>query len=657
MFRSLAIRCAALAALTGLIELTVSAQANTPSSAPAIGHAVTEFALKDLQGVTHQLDAMHEAKLVVVTFLGVECPLAKLYAPRLTELAEEFKSRGVMFLAVDSNAQDSLAEMAHFARTYNLAIPFLRDAGNAVADQFQAERTPEVFVLDASRTVRYRGRVDDQYGFQTGVGYARPKVNRRDLAVALDQLLSGDAVEEPITRAPGCLIGRVKPVDENCEVTYSNQISRLFQQHCERCHRPGEIAPFSLNNYDEVVGWAPMIEEVVRDQRMPPWHASPQFGHFANDARLSVEEKQMLSKWVAAGAPQGDPADLPPPVKYAAGWQISEPDAVVKMADEPFTVPAEGKVEYQYFVVDPGFTEDKWVSQAECRAGNSAVVHHIIVFIVPPGQEVKRMGEGMGARDLLAGTAPGNPPYVAPPGIAKRVRAGSKLLFQMHYTANGNEQQDLSCIGLVFADPKGITRDVTTDLAINFGFEVPAGADNHPVESWQTFKEDSLILSFMPHMHLRGKAFRYDLHTPDGKVETLLDIPKYDFNWQNNYVLSEPKYVPRGSKMHCLAHFDNSENNLANPDPQNPVSWGDQTWEEMMIGWFDRTPAAETPNLAAKVIEDDLAKAARRAERAARREAAKKAKASGGDNAAGRAADVDADDEAEDGELRPDVGI
>lgn len=651
MFRPLVTRIALLTAFAGIFPSISSVQANTPSRAPTVGHAVTEFSLKDLQGVTFQLDAMQQAKLVVVTFLGVECPLAKLYAPRLSELAEEFKSRGVVLLAIDSNAQDSLAEMAHFARTYNLNIPFLRDAGNVVADQFQAERTPEVFVLDASRTVRYRGRVDDQYGFQTGVGYARPKVSRRDLAVALDQLLSNEAVEEPITRAPGCLIGRTKPVDENCEVTYSNQISRLFQKHCERCHRPGEIAPFSLNSYDEVAGWAPMIEEVVRDQRMPPWHASPEFGHFANDARLTDEEKQMLSTWVAAGAPQGDPADLPEPATYAVGWQIPQPDAIIKMADAPFTVPAEGKVEYQYFVVDPGFTADKWVSAAECRPGNNAVVHHIIVFVVPPGQEVKLMGEGMGARDLLAGTAPGNPPYEAPPGIAKRIRAGSKLLFQLHYTANGKEQQDLSSIGLVFADPKTITRDVTTDLAINFGFEVPAGADNHPVESWQAFKEDSLLLSFMPHMHLRGKAFRYDLHLPDGTVETLLDIPKYDFNWQNSYVLAEPKFIPRGSKMHCVAHFDNSENNLANPDPHNPVRWGDQTWEEMMIGWFVRTPAEETANLAAQAVENDLAREARRAERAARREALKKARAAN-DQQAGAAEDVnkfpqDAEDEDE----------
>jgi mono/diheme cytochrome c family protein len=286
--------------------------------------------------------------------------------------------------------------MTHFARTYKLTVPFLRDPGNAVADKFSAERTPEVFVLDRSRAVRYRGRVDDQYGFQTGVGYQRPKALERDLADAIDQLLAAKAVSEPVTRAPGCLIGRTHVANENSEVTYSNQIARLFQDRCVRCHRDGEIAPFSLSNYEEIVGWAPMIEEVVRENRMPPWHADVRYGRFSNDARLNDGEKELIANWVANGAPQGDPRDLPAPRAFTTGWQISKPDRIIAMGDQPFTVPAEGKVEYQYFTVDPGFTEDMWVKEAEARPGNNAVVHHIIVFIIPPGQPIKQSGEGMG---------------------------------------------------------------------------------------------------------------------------------------------------------------------------------------------------------------------------------------------------------------------
>ncbi|MGD9719923.1 MAG: redoxin domain-containing protein [Pirellulales bacterium] len=574
-----------------------------PEKPAPIGHTIEDFNLKDLQGVPHALGDPQQAPVAVVAFLGVECPLAKLYAPRLSELSQEYEDRGVVFLAVDSNSQDSLAEMTHFARTYKLTVPFLRDPGNVVADKFAAERTPEVFVLDRDRAVRYRGRIDDQYGFQTGVGYQRPKALKRNLADAIDLLLAAKAVSEPVTRAPGCLIGRTHAANENSEVTYSNQISRLFQDRCVRCHREGEIAPFSLSNYDEIVGWAPMIEEVVRENRMPPWHADPKFGRFANDSRLTDEEKELISTWVANGAPQGDPSELPEPKQFTAGWQISTPDRIIPMSDKPFTVPAEGKVEYQYFVADPGFTEDMWVKEVEARPGNNAVVHHIIVFIVPPGAAVKQMGEGMGSRDLLVGTAPGNPPARFAPGMAKRIPAGSKLLFQMHYTANGAEQKDLSSVGLVLADSASVTREVRTDLAINLGFRIPAGAENYEVQASRPFVKDTLILSFMPHAHLRGSAFRYELKYPDGRVEVLLDIPKYDFNWQNTYVLAEPKLAPKGSKLHCVAHFDNSENNLANPDPTQPVGWGEQTWEEMMIGWFVRTSVEENPNLATEYAE------------------------------------------------------
>jgi peroxiredoxin len=579
-----------------------------PEEVRNVGYRVGDFSLKDVNGVTYSLDELQTAPAVVAVFMGVECPLAKLYAPRLSELAREFDQRGVVFVAIDSNAQDSLAEMSHFARTYQMTIPFLKDSGNSVADQFKAQRTPEAFVLDGQRVVRYRGRIDDQYGFQTGVGYQRKAAVERELAAAIDQVLAGQDVAVPVTRAPGCKIGRVQVADEHSGVTFSNQIARLFQDRCNHCHREGEIAPFSLSSYDEVVGWAPMIEEVVRENRMPPWHADPKVGKFANDCRLSDEEKQLISDWVAAGAPEGNPKDLPKPKQYTSGWQISPPDRVIAMAEKPFAVPAEGKVEYQYFVVDPGFTEDMWVSQAEARPGNNAVVHHIIVFIVPPGAPVKQMGEGMGSRDLLVGTAPGNPPTRCEPGMAKRIRAGSKLLFQMHYTANGAEQQDLSCVGLVFADPATVTREVQTDLAINTDFEIPPGASDHPVDSWRKFASDTLIISFMPHLHLRGKAFRYDLQYPDGRVETLLDIPRYDFNWQNTYVLAEPKLVPKGARLHCVAHFDNSEENLANPDPTQPVGWGEQTWDEMMIGWFVRANVEETPGLAAKLAEQDRAK-------------------------------------------------
>jgi hypothetical protein len=331
-----------------------------------------------------------------------------------------------------------------------------------------------------------------------------------------------------------------------------------------------------------------MIREVVRDQRMPPWHANPAHGQFANDARLSDEEKKLIDRWVEAGAPEGNKADLPPARQFAEGWQIEEPDAVIYMREEPYSVPAKGEVRYQYFMVDPGFTEDKWVKAAECRPGNRAVVHHIIVGIAPEGA---RPGGGDGFGDphseWLAATAPGARPLILPDGMAKRIPAGSKLVFQMHYTPNGTAQQDRSCVGFIFADPEEVRKQVGTDKAANSKFQIPPGAENHKVDARHTFDKDMLMLAMFPHMHLRGKAFRYTAEYPDGSEEILLDVPRYDFNWQHGYKFVEPKRMPKGTKIFCEAWFDNSENNLANPNPTETVRWGDQTWEEMIAGFID----------------------------------------------------------------------
>ncbi len=554
----------------------------------AVGKQVQEFSLQDYRGKLWRLSDFGDRQIVVVLFLGTECPIVRLYAPRLKEIQSKYNDRGLQFVGVYSNQQDSLAEISHFARVNQIEFPLLKDPGNTVADSFEAARTPEVFVLDRERRVRYQGRIDDQYTY----GVQRPKVKHEYLTEAVDSLLEHREVVTSHAEAVGCLIGRVFKEQRDSDVTYSKQISRLLQAHCIECHREGEIAPFSLTDYEEVVGWAEMILEVVQDGRMPPWHANPEHGQFSNDARLSNEEKEMLRQWVNSGAPEGDPADLPPPRQFVQGWRIGKPDQVIQMADKPFHVPAEGEVKYQYFVVDPGFTEDKWIRAAECRPGNRAVVHHIIVAAIPPGGRGDRSHDNLESAWLTA-TAPGAMPLILPDGFAKRVPAGSRLVFQMHYTPNGVAQDDLSSVGLVFADPKTVKREVITQSAANSRFRIPAGANNHRVDSKYTITKDSLMLAMFPHMHLRGKAFRYTAQYPDGQSEVLLDIPRYDFNWQNSYVFPEPKRLPKGTEIHCVAHFDNSEENLANPDPTKDVTWGDQTWEEMMIGYFDLTTVEE----------------------------------------------------------------
>jgi peroxiredoxin/mono/diheme cytochrome c family protein len=569
-----------LATLVAVSLLAGSVAADEISS--PIGRKAADFSLRDYRGKVHALKDFAESKLVVVAFVGCECPLAKSYAPKLAKLAEEFGPRGAAFLAIDANCQDSLTELAAYAQSHKLSFPVLKDAGNVAADQLGAVRTPEVFVLDRDRTVRYHGRIDDQHL----VGRQRPAATREDLKLALEELLAGKPVSVPETTAVGCHIGRVPKREPTGEVTYSKQISRLLQRRCVECHRAGEVAPFPMTSYDELVGWGETIREVVEQGRMPPWFANPEYGHFANDARLSDAEKQLIYDWVDGGSPEGDPADLPEPPRFTAGWQIPEPDQVIYIKDEPYSVPAEGVVAYQYFKVDPGFKEDRWIKAAEARPDNRGVVHHVVAFFLPPGANLR--GGGRGA---MIGFAPGMPPNRFPEGAAMFVPAGSQIIFQMHYTPNGSPQQDRSCVGLVFADPSEVKQRIGGGMAPNRGFEIPPGDDNYEVRSQHRFDKDVLLLNFTPHMHLRGKSFRYEAEYPDGRREVLLDIPHYDFNWQLRYQLAEPKPLPQGTILHCTAHFDNSAENLANPDPSKTVRWGDQTWEEMMIGYFSTLPA------------------------------------------------------------------
>jgi peroxiredoxin len=568
---------------------TAAQDAASPSES-AIGRQIADFSLRDFRGKAHSLADFKQSKLVVVTFLGCDCPLARLYAPQLAKLAGKFGSRDVSFLGIDSNSQDTLTELADFGRLHDLQFPLLKDPGNRVADLFGAARTPEVFVLDEHRMVRYRGRIDDQFT----VGRRRPQPTRTDLVAALEELLAGQPVSVAETEAAGCLIGRVPHREPRGDVTYSNQIARLLQNRCVECHREGEIAPFALTSYEEVAGWAPTMREVVHDGRMPPWFANPEHGTFSNDARLTADEKRLLDEWIDNGCPTGDPADLPEARQFTVGWRIPPPDQVIAIRDEPVDVPEEGVVAYRYYTVDPGFTEDKWIKAAECRPDNRRVVHHIVAIFLPPGQPVR------GMRGAMVGFAPGMPPTQFPEGVAMLVPAGSKVIFQMHYTPDGSPEKDRSSLGLVFADPSEVKQRIGGGMAANRSFQIPPGADNYEVTSRHLFDKDVRLLTLTPHMHLRGKSFRYEAEYPDGAREVLLDIPHYDFNWQLRYHLAEPKLLPKGTQLHCTAHFDNSTDNLANPDPTKTVRWGDQTWEEMMIGYFSTLPVeAETSASAA----------------------------------------------------------
>lgn len=583
------VRCLASLLFTLILgsgSFSWAADGEATSPTVKVGRTVTDFSLPTHRGPEWSLKSVADSNLVVLVFLGTECPLAKLYAPRIAELQAEYEPRGVTFVGINSNTQDSVREITAYVNRHELGIPILKDVGNRIADQLGAQRTPEVFVLDPQRVIRYHGRIDDQYL----VGFAREKPRRRDLAIALDELLAGEKVSVSSTEPIGCFIGRVSKTAPRGDITYSQHIARIFNNRCVECHRSGEIAPFTLTSYDDVLGWEDTILEVIESNRMPPWFANPNHGSFSNDSRLTDEEKSLIRKWVNNGMPEGDRTDLPEPPEFTEGWRIPAPDSIVHLAKQPVKIPAEGVIDYQYYTVDPHWKEDKYIYAAEARPGNPAVVHHIIVYVIPPGQTRRPLHE----RKMLVGYAPGATPKILTDGVAIYAPAGSKLLFEMHYTPNGRPQTDRSYAGFAFMDRADVKKQLQGRMAVKRRLTIPPNDPHYEVSSEYYSPRDELLLTMTPHMHLRGKAFRYHAYYPNGDDEVLLDVPRYDFNWQLSYELVEPKLLPKGTRIVCTAAYDNSEDNPVNPDPNKRVGWGDQSWQEMMIGFFSVVPADES---------------------------------------------------------------
>ncbi len=415
--------------------------------------------------------------------------------------------------------------------------------------------------------------------------------------------------------------------------TFSKDVAPIFHARCAGCHRPKNIAPMSLLDYKSARPWAKAIRESVSTRKMPPWFADPHFGKFSNDARLSEHEIATIRDWVDAGAPEGNPSDLPAPPKFVEGWQLGKPDLVVDIGEDHVVTPGEDA--YEHFTVPTNFKQGIWIRAAEIKPGNREVVHHVHVLLVQndmskmvaastgnmPALSQFLLKEGKLSRirmdapvvnDACAESAPelpfltgaqegsltaflpGRPPDVFPEGSAKWAPPGAKLEFVIHYARiSGKPQTDRTSVGFYLAPgpPQQVMRRM--DLR-NFFMKIPAGEGNHEVTRCYTFEKDKLLLSFTPHMHYRGKDMTYELVRPNGKREILMRVPRYDFNWQLVYRLKEPVLVEKGSRLIVTAHYDNSPNNKANPDATQPVRWGDKSEEEMMTSWieyFDARPA------------------------------------------------------------------
>jgi hypothetical protein len=393
--------------------------------------------------------------------------------------------------------------------------------------------------------------------------------------------------------------------------TFTRDVAPILQQRCQGCHRPGEAAPFSLLTYEQARPWAKAIKEAVIERKMPPWFADPHYGKFSNDRSLAQSEIDTLVAWVDAGAHQGDLKDMPAPREFTDGWAIPKPDVVIELPT-PYEIPATGTIEYQHILIPAPFKTDKWVQFAEARPGDRTRVHHIIAFIREPGSHwLKDAKPGIPfvpakakadantdtselPSDFLVGYAPGQPPEMYEPGQAKLIKAGSDIILQIHYMTNGKAGTDRSRIGLVFAKEPPAKR-VLTLSATNGKFKIPAGDPNYKVDAEFEIRTNVTLYGLHPHMHGRGKDFEFRIKYPNGETRTLLSVPHYKFAWQLWYNLSEPLVLPKGTKIECTAHFDNSPNNPDNPDPTKDVIWGDQSWDEMMVGFFNLMFDARMP--------------------------------------------------------------
>ena len=536
------------------------------------------FVLPQVGGAPKKL-TFAENRYQVFCFLGCECPLAKLYAPRLSSLAKEYESKDIDFIGVNSNQQDTIQDVEAYQKQFNISFPILKDYDNRLADLLSATRTPEIIIVSPDQRILYRGRVDNQYS----PGITRAVATSQDLAIALEQIVKGQNVSPSKTAVEGCLIGRVRKASAESAVTFTKQVSRVLDQHCVECHRADAIGPFSLTDYEDAKGWAEMLVEVIDNGRMPPWHASASHRALSNARDMPEQDKKILRDWLAAGTPFGSADELPPPRTFTKGWKLPQtPDLIVNMSKNGYEVPAEGVVDYQYFVVDPGFTEDKWITAAEVKPGNPEVVHHSIVFIRPPdGVPFKGVG-------WLSAFVPGQTMPPIDHSLARYVPAGSKFVFQQHYTPNGQQQRDNTSVGIIFADPAEVTHENFTLMGVDQQFEIPPQDPNFVVSVKLPYlPKNATLLSVAPHMHYRGKSFEMTTVDQSGVAETTLKVPNYDFNWQHSYLFEDPIDLSGLQEISYLATFDNSSDNPFNPNPNVSVTWGDQTFEEMAVAFFE----------------------------------------------------------------------
>jgi hypothetical protein len=556
-----------------------------PAGAKPAAAEVMNFAMLDHKGRFHELRRA-DARAVVLYFTANGCPIARQSYEKLKALRKQFSDQSIEFWLVNANSADDRASIDKEATDFKVRpLPVLKDETQGVARLLGVKRTGETIAISTKDwTIFYRGALDDQFA----EGAKKPSATAKYLEAALDEFLAGKSISEPKSAARGCLITFESPADEpGRQISYVNEIAPLLEQKCVGCHSPGNIGPFAMSSYKKVKGMAEMIHEVVLARRMPPWDADPHYGKFANDRSLTVAESRLLLAWIEQGARRDEGEDpLAKVVVPVTDWSLGKPDYLVTLP-EAQNVPATGVVDYRYVDVPSLFTNDSWVGAAIIRPGNLKVVHHVIVRVKYPKEGKTSTEEAEG----LEGWSPGKTIYPFPEGTGKRLRAGAVFSFELHYNTTGKPETDRTELGLYILKEK--PRMVyKTILPLEFDLNIAPGESDVRASATAGIKRDTLLYSLVPHMHTRGSWMKYEALYPDGRREILLSVPRYDFNWQVDYRLAAPKLLPAGTWLLCTGGFDNSPRNPHNPNPAKRVHWGDQSFDEMFIGFMQ---VAEVP--------------------------------------------------------------
>ncbi|MBX7168038.1 MAG: redoxin family protein [Pirellulales bacterium] len=554
-----------------------------------LGQPVTaDTNLRDIYGNERTIGDFAGNKAVVVCFLSTGCPLVKKLMPELKQLEAATRPQGAQFLAVYPNQGETINDIAAHAADYDVPFAVLKDYGQGLADALGAKRTPEFCVLDAKGVLVYRGWLSDR----VRVNGLKIKADRNDLAEAIGEVLHGKKVTVPKTEADGCLIDRDEPRAIDFPVTFADHVAPILQEHCEVCHRAGSMGPFSLSNYDDARDVGAMIKEVAVQRRMPPWHADARYGVWQNDRRLTEEQITLLAAWFDAGMPSGDLSQFQPK-HWSSEWAFEDPDFVVE-AEKGFDVPADGVVPYQYIwapqeVSDAIFTRQRWLVAGDVKPGVPQVVHHLMVYAVDPGAPGPQ--ETYDGCRSIGSYVPGTSALVLPPETAMRVNRGSRICFEMHYTPYGKPAYDQPKVALKFRDTPP-EHELQIAVLHTRQIAVPAQAEHYEMHLAAAAPYDSRMLALMPHLHMRGKSFKFELEYPprDGEVlphrEILLNVPRIDYFWQTIYWFKDPPFIPQRAAIRCTAHWDNSSSLANNPDPNTTVRWGPQSTDEMFVAWL-----------------------------------------------------------------------